>query len=114
MFDFLDNNDCPNVKIIGIHVHVRSQESNADILANYYKNMFSLAEQFQEASKHSLEFVNMGSGMGIQYSSKHEALDTGRLREMFNEQMTAFPYCILRPKSLLKLDATLSAKAEST
>ena len=111
MFDFLDNNDCPNVKIIGIHVHVRSQESNADILANYYKNMFSLAEQFQEASKHSLEFVNMGSGMGIQYSSKHEALDTGRLGEMFNEQMTAFS--VLHPKTKIIIEVGRYAVGKS-
>jgi diaminopimelate decarboxylase len=90
IFDFLAYNDCSNIKIAGIHVHIRSQELNADILAAYYKNIFLLAEKFQKANKNMLEFINMGSGMGIEYSSKDVPLNTELLGKMVNEHMKAF------------------------
>lgn len=65
-----------NVKITGIHVHIRSQELNADVLEKYYKNMFSLAIAVQEKLGITLNFVNMGSGLGISYSKQDEPLDT--------------------------------------
>ena len=34
-YDFLQNNSCQNIKIIGIHVHLKSQELNVETLANY-------------------------------------------------------------------------------
>lgn len=90
ILSFLANNDCFNIKIVGIHVHLRSQELNADILAAYYKKIFLLAERFQRANKNSLEFINMGSGIGIQYSSQDVPLDTESLGQMVNEYMNAF------------------------
>lgn len=63
---------------------------NADILAAYYKNIFLLAEKFQKANKNTLEFINMGSGMGIQYSAKDVPLDTELLGKMVNEHVKTF------------------------
>ena len=65
-----------NVRIVGIHVHSRSQELNANVLENYYKKMFDLANAFQRALGYNLKFVNLGSGLGIPYSNEDEPLDT--------------------------------------
>ncbi len=67
-----------NIKIVGIHVHSRSQELNASVLERYYEKMFHLACSFQGALGSRLYFINMGSGLGIPYSQNHEDLDTRR------------------------------------
>jgi diaminopimelate decarboxylase len=69
----------PNIKIIGIHVHVKSQELQADVLAAYHKKMFQLAYTIRQALGYALTFVNMGSGLGIPYSRSDVPLDTVRL-----------------------------------
>lgn len=68
-----------NIRIIGLHIHLRSQELNSDILENYYTNIFALTERFQILSEHPLEFVNMGSGIGIPYSPQDVPLDIALL-----------------------------------
>lgn len=65
-----------NIKIIGIHVHSRSQELNAGVLEKYYENMFSLAIAVQEKLGITLQFINLGSGLGISYAKQDEPLDT--------------------------------------
>lgn len=71
--DFLQNLN--HVEIIGIHVHLRSQELNAQIIKSYYEKMFTLAQKVQQHLAPSLQFVNMGSGLGIPYAEKDSALD---------------------------------------
>lgn len=56
-----------NIKIIGIHVHLKSQELITENLESHYEKMFNLAEKINEKLDGKLEFVNMGSGIGIPY-----------------------------------------------
>lgn len=86
---FIQNNDCKNIKITGIHVHLRSQELKAKVLADYYSKMFRLAKKFQSLCG-GLEYVNMGSGMGIQYSAKEAPLDMQLLSAAVNEELGKF------------------------
>lgn len=72
--EFIRNYDCKNVKITGIHVHLKSQELDARILSDYYGKMLHLAEKFHSLCG-ELDYVNMGSGMGIQYSVDETPLD---------------------------------------
>ncbi len=65
-----------NIDIVGIHVHSKSQELDAGIIERYYNNMFSLAKSVVEKLKKPLEFINMGSGIGIPYSIKDMPCDT--------------------------------------
>ncbi|MCC8025926.1 MAG: diaminopimelate decarboxylase [Clostridium sp.] len=85
----------PNTKITGIHVHLRSQELNKETLARYYHKVFLLAETFQRALGHPLEFLNMGSGIGIGYSRQDVPLDTvwlgKKVQKMLQEFRTKFP-----------------------
>lgn len=64
-----------NIKIIGIHVHSRSQELNGKLIADYHGRMFELALRFQTALGSELEFINMGSGIGIPYAESDAPVD---------------------------------------
>ena len=75
-YDFLENNSCKNIKI---------QELNEETLANYYKNMFLLVEKVQNTLSYKLKYVNMGSGMGIQYSKSDIPLDLDKLKSLVKE-----------------------------
>ncbi len=79
-----------NIKIIGIHVHLRSQELNNDVLERYYKKIFFLATAFQEVLGHRLAFVNMGSGIGIPYSNIDKPLNTKYLGQKMAMLMEEF------------------------
>ncbi len=64
-----------NVKIVGLHVHSKSQELDGGVLLGYYEKMFKLAEKFQGLFGYELEFLNMGSGIGINYEVADAPLD---------------------------------------
>lgn len=79
-FSLLDHwKQFSNIRIVGIHVHSRSQELREELLEHYYENMFALSCRFQEALGHKLTFVNMGSGIGIPYGMEDSPIDTARL-----------------------------------
>lgn len=80
----------PNVEVAGIHVHLRSQELDAAVLAGYYEALFSLARRVQDALGRPLEFLNMGSGIGVQYGPEDPALDTAGLGKTVGALMDRF------------------------
>lgn len=88
VLEFLKENHLANVKISGIHIHVKSQELSAEVLAAYYKRVFEVAEKCAELCG-ELEFVNMGSGMGVPYSQTDTPLNLIKLhsglKEFINE-----------------------------
>ena len=86
---FLQKNACPNIKVTGIHVHVKSQELNAAALLHYYKQMLNLAEKFEGVCG-ELEYINMGSGIGIQYSPDDEPLDISTLGTAAGREFAAY------------------------
>lgn len=81
---------CENIRVAGIHVHLGSQELDAEILAGYYRRMFRLADDFQTALGQELDFINMGAGMGIQYSRQDIPLNTESLGEAIREMLPSF------------------------
>lgn len=68
-----------NIKIVGIHVHSRSQELNGKLIADYYGRMFGLSLRFQTSIGEPLRFVNMGSGIGIPYAKDDKEVDITKL-----------------------------------
>lgn len=86
---FLAQNQCRNVRVNGIHVHLKSQELNADTLAVYYRRMFALAEKFAQVCG-SLEYVNMGSGMGVPYTPDDAPLDMAALGAAFDKALAGY------------------------
>lgn len=79
-----------NIKIIGIHVHSRSQELDTALIAGYYAKMFELACRFQEALGEGLEFINMGSGIGIPYAQGDKPVDLVALGSEMARLMTEY------------------------
>ncbi|WP_036730393.1 diaminopimelate decarboxylase family protein [Peptoniphilus mikwangii] len=90
LFEYIKNNELKNINIVGIHVHIKSQELKIENLISYYEKMFNLAERFRKILNTDLKFVNMGSGIGIQFSPKDKPLDIERLGEEFNRNLEIF------------------------
>lgn len=77
--------DLSGLDIVGIHVHAKSQELSADVLAHYYENMFALIERVQQRLGVTLHFANFGSGLGIPFAPGEEPLDVVGLGKRFQE-----------------------------
>jgi len=75
--------DLSGIQIVGIHVHSKSQELSASVLATYYERMFRLAGRVQKHLDVTLRFANFGSGLGIPYGPEDEALDLDALGAQF-------------------------------
>lgn len=65
----------PWIRVTGIHVHLRSQELNADVLSRYHLDLLSLADRLQAQCGIRLAYINMGSGIGIPYAAGDAPLD---------------------------------------
>ncbi|MCF0123579.1 MAG: alanine racemase [Ruminiclostridium sp.] len=86
---FLQAAPCSRVQVTGIHVHLKSQELRADVLSSYYRRMFRLAERIAAVCG-PLEYVNMGSGLGIPYGPEDTPLDLVSLGTAFQSALTIF------------------------
>ena len=81
LINFLPLRNCPHVHITGIHVHLRSQELNAGVIAKYYGNVLDLTSRVEETVGCELEYINLGSGIGIPYAETDEEVELGILSE---------------------------------
>ena len=61
-----------HLKITGIHVHLRSQILDADMLGRYYHNCYRLAERMNKLSGVEIQFINFGGGIGTVYDATKE------------------------------------------
>lgn len=68
-----------NIKVTGIHVHLKSQELDAKKLTAYHGHLLSLADRVEAALGYQLDYLNMGSGIGVAYSPKETDIDICRL-----------------------------------
>ena len=57
----------PNIRVVGIHVHIKSQILDAAVLGRYYRNCFALAKKIHEIEGVYIKFINFGSGIGAWY-----------------------------------------------
>ena len=87
---FLREEDCPHVRVTGIHVHLHSQELDAGVLERYYENLLALAERMETGCGLRLAYVNMGSGIGIPYSGEDVPLDVEKLGAAAAEKLEEF------------------------
>lgn len=79
----------PNIRIVGIHTHLKSQELSVEVLKSYYQKMFRLAVSMREVFG-ILKFLNLGSGMGIPMRETEQPFDTAALGQEAQRLMTAF------------------------
>lgn len=69
------------VTVEGIHVHLKSQNLDADVLGRCYQDSWALAGRVQAALDCRLRYVNFGSGVGVAYDQRYEQpMDLARLR----------------------------------
>lgn len=81
----LDNKDLfeslTNIEIVGIHVHLRSQILDYEILYRYYEKVFNTAVFCMDILGWNIEFINFGGGLGIVYSEENDTpLDMEKLQ----------------------------------
>ena len=73
--------DTVPVTVEGIHVHLKSQNLDADVLGGCYRDSWALAKRVQQALDCDLRYVNFGSGVGVAYDEHYEhPMDLERLR----------------------------------
>lgn len=93
--DFVQGTKLKKVRIVGLHIHLRSQELDEQVLLAYYQNLFKLAHRIQEHTGIDLTYLNMGSGIGIPYGAQDTALDLATLSEQiqpaFNQFKETYP-----------------------
>ena len=88
--ELIRNNPYPNVRINGLHIHLRSQSLDGEALAAYHKGIFAAAERLREISPVDFDYLNMGSGMGITYGPDDEPLDIPALAEVVCAESAVF------------------------
>ncbi|MDC7289089.1 alanine racemase [Blautia schinkii] len=108
---FIKEQDFTNIKITGIHVHLRCQELNADILATYYENILNLSKRIQEVNPEPFTFINMGSGMGIPYADGDTPLNIDKLGRLVHKSLSAFRDTFPNTKIMIETGRFIVAKA---
>lgn len=90
VFHHLKENTDDTVLITGIHIHVRSQELDATKLETYYKHIMDLTDRLQKECNIHLEYINMGSGIGIPYALEDTPLDIETLGANTEKEIKEF------------------------
>src|SRR5574344_494502 len=108
--EFIKLNNFKNIKIVGIHVHLKSQLLNAEVLVAYYKRLLNLAEKFSNILG-ALEYINMGSGMGIQYSPTDKALDVLSLSKSISNSFDDFRSKNPKTKMIIEVGRYVTCKS---
>ncbi|MBD3422549.1 MAG: diaminopimelate decarboxylase [Chitinivibrionales bacterium] len=77
------------VKRFGLHTMVASNELDADFFLETAKMMFELAVEVKKELDISVEFLNLGGGIGIPYQPEDKAVDLHdlgrRIKEMYDQ-----------------------------
>lgn len=74
---------CPNVKIVGFHIHLKSQILNADVLAKYYHDVMNTVKDLKRELNVDIRFINFGAGIGVVYDKvKDKPVDLAKLRTL--------------------------------
>lgn len=93
--DFI--NSLENIKVSGIHVHLRSQILDYKRLSDYYETVFKLAVFCKDELDFNMDFIDFGGGIGIVYSKTEEnpldfdklSVECSRIVEKYNKDLNA-------------------------
>lgn len=101
------------VTVEGIHVHLRSQNLNADVLGGCYRDSWALAKRVSRELDSPLRYVNFGSGVGVAYDLRYEQpMDLGRLRT-YTDAIAAENETTLCARLMIETGRFLTAAAGS-
>ena len=86
---YLNGMQCPHIKVTGIHVHLKSQELDTAAMERYYKKVFQLASKYDELTG-GLEYINLGSGLGVEYALEDKPIDVEYLGNVVKSEMETY------------------------
>ena len=103
--------DTVPVTVEGIHVHLKSQNLDADVLGGCYRDSWALAKRVQQALDCDLRYVNFGSGVGVAYDEHYEhPMDLERLRA-YTDAIADENAAALKARLMIETGRFLTAKA---
>lgn len=73
------------VKRFGLHTMVASNELNTDYFLETAKMLFELVKEIQEKLDITIEFINLGGGIGIPYKPEEKPIDLDELSKKMKE-----------------------------
>lgn len=79
-----------NIKVCGIHVHLKSQILNYETIYNYYKDVLELAVFCTQKMGFDMEYINFGGGLGIAYSHREDELNIDLLGQKCKDLIKQF------------------------
>ncbi len=80
----------PNIEIVGLHVHCRSQSLSVPLLQRYHQKVIDLATRMQRALGYDLSFLNMGAGFGIPYAPSDTPIDLDAIATATHAHLSTF------------------------
>lgn len=99
------------VVVEGIHVHLKSQNLDPDVLGGCYRDSWALAKRVQAALNCELRYVNFGSGVGVAYDEEFERpMDLTRLRA-YTDAIAADNDTTLRARLMIETGRFPTAQA---
>lgn len=75
------------VRIVGIHVYLRSQVRNHAVIYSYMKHILDLARFCVRDMGWNMEFINFGGGFGVPYAAGDISIDWAAFTPMLEELM---------------------------
>lgn len=90
VFRIIRERSFDHIYINGIHVHVKSQVLSAELMLEYYERVLELAERVENELGHQLKYINMGSGLGIPYTTDTAPIDIEWLGKQVGERVANF------------------------
>lgn len=75
VFDLLANIDYTQLNFKGFHIFPGSQNLNSDALIETHNKTFKLAEELVQATPVTIDYINIGGGLGIPYFPGEKWLD---------------------------------------
>ena len=101
------------VTVEGIHVHLRSQNLDADTLGGCYRDSWALAKRVRQALACGMRYVNFGSGVGVAYDQRYEQpMDLERLRT-YTDAIAADNEATLKARLMIETGRFPTAQAGS-
>ena len=80
-----------HIHLIGIHVHIGSQIQNMENFVNLCKKINEIQSFFQE-KKIKLALINVGGGLGVDYSFQERIPDFKSYFDVFQKHLNLFPH----------------------
>ncbi len=100
-----------NTEITGIHVHSKSQELNGDVISAYHRKMFVLCKKVEQQLEIKLDFVNLGSGIGIPFGAEESPVNVEKLGRETSQAIKQFKASMGDIKILIETGRYVCGKA---